>query len=71
MLESSEIKGALQVVRAWHAGDYVTFFRALRQQGVMHRCLLSQYVKSMRNRAINVSLSCNFSGAEQARVVRV
>ena len=54
VLESPEIKGALRVVRAWHAGDYVTFFRALRSQGVMHRCLLSQYVKSMRDTAIKV-----------------
>ena len=54
VLNSPEIKQALQVVRAWHAGDYVAFFRALRQQGVMHRCLLAQYVKTMRNTAINV-----------------
>lgn len=50
------MKGALRVVRAWHAGDYVAFFRALRQQGVMHRCLLAQYVKPMRDTAINVGL---------------
>lgn len=54
VLDSSEIKGALKVVRAWHAGDYVTFFRAFRQQGVMHRCLMSQYVKPMRDTAIKV-----------------
>ncbi|CAM9421682.1 unnamed protein product, partial [Ectocarpus sp. 8 AP-2014] len=51
VLDSPEIKGALKVVRAWHAGDYVTFFRAFRQQGVMHRCLMSQYVKPMRDTA--------------------
>lgn len=54
VLGSPEIKGALKVVRAWHAGDYVAFFRAFRQQGVMHRCLMSQYVKPMRDTAIKV-----------------
>lgn len=54
MLESPEIKGALRVVDAFRSGDYVAFFRALREQGVMHRCLMAQYVGKMRTIAVKV-----------------
>ncbi|CAN0024411.1 unnamed protein product, partial [Sphacelaria rigidula] len=52
VLSSPEIKGALRVVHAFRSGDYVAFFRAFREQGVMHRCLMAQYVGSMRATAI-------------------
>ncbi|CAM9584626.1 unnamed protein product [Hapterophycus canaliculatus] len=70
VLDSPEIRGALKIVRAWHAGDYVAFFRALRQQGVMHRCLLSQYVKTMRDTAINM-IAASFSDFSLSELIRL
>ena len=58
VLESPEVRDALCVVRAWQSSDYATFFRALREQRLMHRCLLSQYVGSMRHTAIKVGVNC-------------
>lgn len=65
LLESPEIKGALRVVHALRSGDYVAFFRAFREQGVMHRCLMAQYVGSMRTTAIKVR-ECNMGGRSVA-----
>ncbi|CAM9403052.1 unnamed protein product [Pylaiella littoralis] len=70
VLNSPEIKGALKIVRAWHAGDYVAFFRAFRQQGAMHRCLLSQYVKPMRHTAITM-IAASFADFSLSELMRL
>lgn len=56
VLQSPEVQDAMRVVRAWRSRDFVVFFRALRQQRITHRCLLAQYVATMRHTAIQVSL---------------